>query len=135
MSELRVTTFEDLQQYSLGEIVELPPFDDGRPFVARLRRPSMSSLMAAGKLPNSLMEVALNMFDTPQANSKKKDKSMSTAEYKELLELYEAVCSAAFVEPTWAEVKQSGVFLTNEQYNYIMDYTQGNVSALKSFRE
>lgn len=136
MSELNVTTFETLQQYGQGEIVELPPFDDGKPFVARLRKASLTSLLSAGKLPNSLMEVAMNMFESSQVETKKKKKdAFDSADYKQLIELYEVVCAATFVEPTWEQIKQSGVYLTNAQYNYIMEYTQGSVNALKTFRE
>lgn len=136
MSDLTITTFEDLQQYGQGEVVELPPFEDGKPFVARLKKASMTSLMSAGKLPNSLMEIAINMFESSQADAKKKKKdTFDPGDYKQLLDLYEVVCSAAFVEPTWEQIKQSGVFLTNAQYNFVMEYTQGSVNALKTFRE
>lgn len=52
------TSIQDLISYSQGQIVKLPDFSEGQPFYARLRRPSMLSLMSNGKIPNSLVITA-----------------------------------------------------------------------------
>ena len=40
-NNVTVTTIYDLQEYSRGQIVKLPDFAEGQPFVARMRRPSL----------------------------------------------------------------------------------------------
>lgn len=52
------TSIQDLISYSQGQIVKLPDFSEWQPFYARLRRPSMLSLMSNGKIPNSLVITA-----------------------------------------------------------------------------
>ena len=47
------TSIQDLISYSQGQIVKLPDFSEGQPFYARLRRPSMLSLMFNGKIHKS----------------------------------------------------------------------------------
>ena len=53
---------------------------------------------------------------------------------KEYFEVFDAICEAAFVEPTWDELKQNNIQLTDDQYTYIFNYTQNGVKALESFR-
>ena len=57
------TSIQDLISYSQGQIVKLPDFSEGQPFYARLRRPSMLSLMSNGKIPNSLVITANRLFN------------------------------------------------------------------------
>ena len=40
-----------------------------------------------------------------------------------------------FVEPSWSELKNAGIELTDEQYMFIFNYTQEGVKALEPFRE
>ena len=53
---------------------------------------------------------------------------------KEVLEVVDVLCEAAFVEPTYAQIRDSGVELTDEQYMFIFNYTQNGVKALEPFR-
>ena len=41
MSELKITNVNEIKEYFEGEIVELAPFENGKPFVARVRVPSL----------------------------------------------------------------------------------------------
>lgn len=51
----QITSLQNLKTYTKGQIVELPPFAEGMPFVARLKRPSMLALVKSGKIPNELL--------------------------------------------------------------------------------
>ena len=128
VSALKPTSLEDLVKASQGVIVELPPFVEGQPFVAKLRRPSMLALVKSGKIPNSLLSTANKLFadgsldeDDPQALSS-------------LFSVLDALCEACFVEPSYADMKEHGVELTDEQLMFIFNYTQRGVAALDSFR-
>ena len=126
--ELKVTSISELTQYGKGALVELPPFSEGQPFVARLRRPSMMVLAKSGKIPNALLSTANSLFLQGGVDSHN-DSAM-----KEVLEVVDVLCEAAFVEPTYAQIRDSGVELTDEQYMFIFNYTQTGVKALQSFR-
>lgn len=132
-TELKVTSITDLQAYARGAVVELPPFAEGQPFVARLRRPSMLALVKSGKIPNELLAQANEMFlGTRQAASNKK---FDPDIMPKMLGVFDALCEASFVEPKYSELQENGIELTDDQYAFIYNYTQTGVNALKSFRE
>ena len=127
-NNLKVTSVEELIQYSKGEIVELPSFREGAPFIARLRRPSMMSLVKSGKIPNALVKSASKLFNGKGVDDNN-PKAMGQA-----FEVFDALCEAAFMEPTYKEIKEAGVELTDEQYMAIFNYTQRGIRALEPFR-
>ena len=55
MSELKITNVNEIKEYFEGEIVELAPFENGKPFVARVRVPSLVEIYRLGKIPNTLI--------------------------------------------------------------------------------
>jgi hypothetical protein len=122
------TSIQDLISYSQGQIVKLPDFSEGQPFYARLRRPSMLSLMSNGKIPNSLIITANRLFNGKGMDDRNEN-SMS-----EVLQLLEVICESAFVEPSYKELKEAGVHLTDQQYMAVFNYTQEGVKALEPFR-
>lgn len=125
---LKVTSLESLQEYSQGSVVQLPDFSEGQPFVARLRRPSMMALAKSGKIPNSLLSTANSLFIKGGVDAG------NEAAMKEVLEVVDVLCESAFVEPTYSQLKEAGIELTDEQYMFIFNYTQNGVKALKPFR-
>ena len=122
------TSIQDLVSYSKGQIVKLPDFSEGQSFYARLRRPSMLSLMSNGKIPNSLVITANRLFNGKGMDDRNEN-SMS-----EVLQLLEVICESAFVEPSYKELKEAGVHLTDQQYMAVFNYTQEGVKALEPFR-
>ena len=122
------TSIQDLISYSQGQIVKLPDFSEGQPFYARLRRPSMLSLMSNGNIPNSLVITANRLFNGKGMDDRNEN-SMS-----EVLQLLEVICESAFVEPSYKELKEAGVHLTDQQYMAVFNYTQEGVKALEPFR-
>lgn len=123
-----ITSLESLQEYGRGAIVQLPPFAEGQPFVARLRRPSMMALAKSGKIPNALLSTANSLFIKGGVDAA--DDSVM----KDVLSVVDVLCAAAFVEPTYEQLQKVGVELTDEQYMFIFNYTQKGIKALQSFR-
>ena len=128
--QLVVTTLEDLANYKEGTLVELPPFGPDQPFVARLRRPSMLALAKAGKIPNTLLNSANRMFFGDKAAGKKYDENS----LREVFQIIDILCDAAFVSPTYKELKEIGIELSDDQYMFVFNFTQQGVNALHSFR-
>lgn len=130
---LQITSIEQLKDYNNGQIVELPAFGDGQPFVARLRRPSMMTLAKRGKIPNELLNSANSLFERgPQGVMQKSKFDEDTM--TELFDVIDVICEASFVEPKYNELKEAGIELTDDQYMFIFNYTQNGVQALNSFR-
>ena len=125
---MEVTSLEALKSYSMGQLVELPPFAEGQSFVARLKRPSMLALVKAGRIPNSLLQSANTLFINGTMDEKNKG-AMS-----DVMEILDVICDACFVEPTYKQIKDAGVELTDEQYMFIFNYTQQGIKALQPFR-
>ena len=124
-----ITSFEDLQNYAQGQVVTLPPFAEGQPFVARLRRPSMMALVKSGKIPNTLLKTANSLFLKSSVDDKD-DGALDS-----LWGVLDTLCEAALLEPTYAQVKEAGLSLTDDQMMFIFNYTQQGVKALESFRK
>lgn len=122
-----VTSISQLNEYAKGQLVELPSFGEGQPFFARLRRPSMLALAKSGKIPNSLLATANRMFDSSLDT---KSESM----LKDFYMVMETILEAAFVEPTYQEIKDAGVQLSDDQMIFVFNYTQQGVRALDQFR-
>lgn len=129
--ELKVTSLADLQSYKKGSVVELPPFAEGQPLVARMIRPSMLVMVKEGKIPNSLLKSANEIFqDGVGSFDADKDTAMS-----ELFDVIDIICDASLVEPTLSDIKSAGLNLTDEQMMAIFSYAQQGVKALESFRQ
>lgn len=134
MDELKVTSIAELKKMANGEIVELPGFTDGTTFVARLKRPSMLALAKSGKIPNNLLGAANKLFIgvgnvLNSNNNKNNDDALS-----ELFDIIEVICEECFVEPSYKELKDNGIELTDQQKLAIFTYTQRGVKSLENFR-
>ena len=121
-----IVDFSKLTKISDSKVVELPEFGDGTKFIARLRRPSMLKLCKTGKIPNSLLSQATSLFTDDKASKK--------VGITDIYDICEIICEAAFVNPTYNEIKESGVELTDEQIMAVFQYAQGGVKALENFR-
>lgn len=130
--QLQITSIEDLQRVASGTVVELPPFVDGTPFVAKLKRPSMFVLAKTGKIPNSLLKSANALFADGVAGS---FDTMDEAMLSKCFDLFDVICEASFVEPRYEQIREAGIELTDEQYMFVFGYAQNGVRQLESFRQ
>lgn len=125
---VKITTLQDLQSYSRGQVVELPPFAENQPFVARLGRPSILELVKSGAIPNALLTTANKLF-TSTSMDVKQESLLS-----DVFQVMDTLCEATFLEPTYKEIKEAGISLTDEQMMFVFNYSQRGVEALKTFR-
>lgn len=126
----RITTLADLQGYKNGTVVKLPDFAEGQPLVARLRRPSMLVLAKNGKIPNSLLTAAGQLFT-------KGGSGMDSDNTKMLADMYDVchiIAESSLMEPTLADIESVGLELTDDQMMAIFNYSQVGTRALESFR-
>lgn len=130
VAQMKVTSFADLQSYAQGTIVRLPDFGEGQPFIAKLRRPSLLVLAKQGKIPNSLLGTANDLFANGGGGMNTKNKDMMADMY----DVCRVVCESALVEPTLSDLEKAGIELSDNQLMAIFNYTQVGVKALESFR-
>lgn len=131
VAPMSVTSLDDLQKYAAGTVVRFPDFAEGQPFVARVRRPSMLVLAKSGKIPNTLLATANELFAKGGAG-------MDTDDPQMLCNFYDTcrvICEAALIQPTMAEIESAGITLSDDQIMAIFNYTQTGVKALQSFRK
>lgn len=128
-----VISIEKLKEYSKGELVELPGFIDSEPFVVRLKKPSILNMAKTGKIPNELLVDANNLF-SGGVSKVATSNIMKPEMLNNLYELLDVICKECFVQPTYDEIKEAGLELTDEQYMAVFSYTQNGVKALKNFR-
>lgn len=129
--ELQVTSLEKLEKIAKGQIIALPGFGDGEPFVVRMVRPSMLEMVADSSIPNPLLKTASKLFMKGAGSINEENIS----DMKGFTELLDVICDRALVEPTMQQLKEIGVKLTDEQKGAILSYVQHGVRALDSFRE
>lgn len=128
--ELKITSLVELQSYRDGKVIELPPFAEGQPFVARVTRPSMLMLVKEGKIPNTLLTSANEIFQNGAGSYDTEDKDA----LGELFDVIDIICDASLLEPTLQDIKDAGLSLTDEQMMFLFSYAQNGVKALDSFR-
>lgn len=120
----------EIRSYSNGTVVQLPDFGPDQPFFARLKRPSMLVLVKNGKIPNALLSTANELF-TNKAGIDTDNQNMMS----DIFGVMDTICEASFVEPTYQQLKENGIELTDEQLMFVFNYSQKGIKALQSFRE
>jgi len=130
-SQMHVTSLDELSMYARGIVVRFPDFAEGQPFVARVKRPSLLALAKSGRIPNSLLTTAGSLFTNAGSGLDASDPKMLS----DLHDICEVVCQATLIEPSYEQIKQAGLELSDDQVMAIFSYTQTGVEALKSFRQ
>lgn len=123
---MKPTTIKQLQNIAQGQAVELPGFTGEAPFVCRLGRPSLIVLAQEGNIPNPLLSAAGELF--------KNGLQSKSAPFNELAQVMISVAKAAMLEPTYNQVTEAGLNLTDTQLLYIYMYASAGVDALRPFR-
>lgn len=123
MSELKVTSLEQLKEKAAGTIVTLPGWDE-EPFICRVKRVSLLGLVSKGLIPNTLLGAADKVFN----------KANPDVDMKELGNLFDIMADETLVEPKLSDIKELGLELTDEQRIALFNFTQQGVKALQSFR-
>lgn len=128
---LTITSFEDLQSYSQGEITALPGFSANQPLVVRMRKPDLISMVADGVVPNVVLKAAMELFGE---DTKPSDIFDNTDFFKDLLSIGNSIAKACFIEPTYEDLESSGMKLTFEQAQFLFSLSQQETNKLATFR-
>lgn len=123
---MAVTSLEKLKELSKGIEVELQGWDN-EPFICILKRPSLLGLVESGDIPNPLLNAAYILF-----NGAKTPKDVVSL--KEQKELFTIIARASMVDPTYQDLEDIGLELTDLQLMEIYKFTQLGLKSLISFR-
>ncbi len=111
---MSVTSLADLQSYAAGTVVRFPDFAEGQPFVAKVRRPSLLMLAKQGKIPNTLLNAASDLFAKGGGGLNPKDENM----LGDMYDIMQIICSSSLIQPS-----------VQEQSQYLLAY----IKALRSY--
>jgi len=108
------------------QVIDIHGWEPGETIQVKVRRVSMTSLIASGQVPNTLLKHAYS--DADEFVAVARDDTDTTAQ---AVAMIDAVARAVLLEPSWDEV---GEFLTDQQKIDLFNYAQGGLVALESFR-
>ena len=128
---MNITSVSDLQAYAAGVMVRLPDFAEGQPLVARIRRPSLLVLAKSGKIPNTLLTTAGELFSKGGGGLDPDNANMLSDMY----DIMHIICESALIQPTLQQIESAGLQLSDDQMMAIFNYSQAGVKALESFRQ
>lgn len=130
---MEITSLQKIKEMANGIVVILPPFDDGTPFPARLRRPSILGMVCEGKIPNELISYAAEMINVKNQEFKA-DEKFSPERLQKTYAYMEVVARECLVEPTYDDILETGYKLNDDQLAAILIFSQVGHKAIKNFR-
>ena len=122
-----VTKIEEIRKYGGAQEVELSGWN-GDTVTMMLRRPSLYQMAAAGQIPNPLLSVAESLFMASGSGIMK-------ADFLDTAKMMDTLARAVLVEPTYDELAEAGVALTDMQYNEIYAFVLRGPAGLARFRK
>lgn len=123
---LKAITIEELKKVKT-QIIQISDFSGEGTFNVEVRRPSLLTLATRGNIPNELIGDVNDLFF-----GKKEEKDI---EMSKLKEIYDGIVKATLVSPTFEELKENDIQLTEVQIGELYKYVVGGVKELKYFRE
>lgn len=108
------------------QVIDIHGWEPGETIPVKVRRVSMTSLIASGQIPNTLLKHAYRDSGEFAQDAKADADAASQA-----MAMVDAVAKAVLLEPKWGDV---GDYLTDEQKLDLFNYAQGGLASLESFR-
>lgn len=136
MSELKITNVNEIKEYFEGEIVELAPFENGKPFVARVRVPSLVEIYRLGKIPNTLIVEVRKYFDALEKDENNNVTiNFADKRARNLMNLALKMADVVLIEPSMKELRGAKIRLSDMQLLSIYNYVDKKVSEMIPFRD
>lgn len=122
-----VTSIKELRALGSVREVELPGWSAGERVTFKLGRPSLMLMVRDGRIPNRLLNAAQGLFSGTGAGN-------GESGFSDAVDVMITVVRATMVEPTYDEIINAGIELTDEQMVAIFQYSQNGAKALERFR-
>ncbi|MCT4660302.1 MAG: hypothetical protein N4A40_00470 [Tissierellales bacterium] len=121
----KITSMSKLKGFAQGQVITLPGWTE-EPFVCRVKRISMLGLASKGLIPNTLLSSAQKIFTS---------KVDDNTDLNQIFKVMMIIAKESLVEPSIKELEEVNLELTDEQLTDLLNYSQGGVNALSSFRK
>lgn len=122
-----VTSIEEMKKTGGVAEVTLSGWD-GEKVVMKLRRPSLYEMAASGRIPNPLLGAADALFMMNAAGIQK-------TKFDDTAKMVELIAREALVEPTFDQLSEAGLTLTDLQYLEIYTFVTRGPKGLERFRQ
>lgn len=116
---------EAIRRAAAPKAVELPGWEPGESWTAKLRRPGLYELVGKGAVPNPLLGEVERLFMGAAGSHTSKDE----------VDALMVIAKAALVEPTLDELTEAGAALTDDQLLCIYSFVLGGALGLSIFRK
>ena len=124
---MEITKIADIRSLGAEDVVELSGWDE-TPFVCRLRRVSLYEMIGSGCVPNPLIPVVRDLF---MGMSKALEKDLTDADD---VKAFLTIARCAMMEPSYQELQEAGIQLTDRQVLEIFFYATRGPRSLAAFR-
>lgn len=136
---VRISSAEDFKRLNRKlkyDIVHLYDWDEttGQEYkvTVKVRKLSMATIIESGAITNSLMKRVMSLTDLNRENDDKAIlDQMTPDDIQASLNMMREMAAKILVEPAWEDVKED---ITDNQIAQLVQYLQGGVQALNSFR-
>ena len=110
-------------------VIEIPGFEPGEVFAVRVKNVGVLSMIIGGKLPNSLLLMATELFPDPNAIASVQTSTEQLLDNPEALksmsQMMRAVAKEALVEPLYDDIAEG---ITDEQIQSIFTQVIGTTN-------
>ena len=110
-------------------VIEIPGFEPGEVFSVKVKNVGVLSMIIGGKLPNSLLVMATQLFPDTQSSTslqKSTDKLLDDPEaLKAMSQMMRAVAKEALIEPKFEDIAEG---ITDEQIQSIFTQVVGTAN-------
>lgn len=118
-------------------VIEIPGFEPGELFSVRVKNVGVLSMIIGGKLPNSLLVMATQLFPDTQSSDSLQENTNKLLDDPEALkamsQMMRAVVKEALVEPKYEDIAEG---ITDEQIQSIFTQVVGTTQkAIPSVQE
>lgn len=118
-------------------VIEIPGFEPGELFSVRVKNVGVLSMIIGGKLPNSLLVMATQLFPDTQSSDSLQENTNKLLDDPEALktmsDMMRAVVKEALVEPKYEDIAEG---ITDEQIQSIFTQVVGTTQkAIPSVQE
>lgn len=118
-------------------VIEIPGFEPGELFSVRVKNVGVLSMIIGGKLPNSLLVMATQLFPDTQSSDSLQENTNKLLDDPEALKtmsnMMRAVAKEALVEPKYEDIAEG---ITDEQIQSIFTQVVGTTQkAIPSVQE
>ena len=124
---MAITSMNEIMQAAAPQEITISGFAPGTEITVLARRPSFYTMLAAGAAPNPLIPEMEKLFV-------RRDRSGHARPSEEFARTLVFIAQETLAEPSYAQLRENGIELTDDQLTEISLFATAGAEALRSFR-